>query len=49
MEKAIFINIKLVNKAYTHLLIALKIIIKSTIKPYIEASLFIYNIATTTI
>ena len=47
MEKATSINIELVNKAYTHLLIALKLTIKSTIKPYIETDLFAYNTATT--
>ena len=41
-----FISIELVNKAYTHLLIALEFTIKSTIEPYIETDLFAYNTAT---
>ena len=47
MEKATFISIELANKAYTHLLIALELIIKSAIEPYIETNLFTYNMATT--
>ena len=46
MEKTTSISIKLANKAYIHLLIALKLTIKSTIKPYTETNPFAYNIAT---
>ena len=48
MEEATSISIKLANKAYTHLLIVLELIIKSTTEPYIETDPFTYNIATTT-
>ena len=47
MVEATFINIKLANKAYIHLLTALKLTIKSAIKPYIKTDPFTYNIATT--
>ena len=47
MEEVISINIKLVNKAYIYLLIALKLTIESTIEPYIETDLFTYNMAIT--
>ena len=46
MEKATFISIKLANKAYIHLFMALELTIKSTIKSYIEIDLFAYNTAT---
>ena len=47
MEKATSISIKLANKAYICLLIALKFITKSTTKPYIETDPFAYNTAIT--
>ena len=46
MEKTTSISIKLANKAYIHLLIALKLTIKSTMEPYIETNPFTYNTAT---
>ena len=46
MEEVIFISVKLANKAYTHLLMALELTIKSTMGLYIETDLFTYNIAT---
>ena len=47
MEKVTSINIKLANKAYIHLLIALKLIIKSAMEFYIKTDPFTYNMATT--
>ena len=49
MEEVISISIKLANKAYTHLLIVLELIIKSTTEPYIETDPFTYNTATATV
>ena len=46
MEEATLISVKLANKAYIYLLIALEFIMESAIKPYIETDLFIYNTAT---
>ena len=46
MEEATSINIELANKAYIHLLTALKLTIKSAIEPYIKTDLFTYNMAT---
>ena len=48
MEEVTFISIKLANKAYIHLLTALKFTTKSAIEPYTETNLFTYNIATAT-
>ena len=45
MEEITFISIELANKAYIHLLIALELIIKSIIEPYIETNPFAYNTA----
>ena len=45
IKKATFISVKLANKAYIHLLIALELTIKSAMEPYIETDLFAYNIA----
>ena len=45
MEKETSISIKLANKAYIHLLTALKFTIKSAIEPYTETDPFTYNIA----
>ena len=47
MEKATSINIKLANKAYICLLIALELTIKSATEAYTDTNLFTYNIATT--
>ena len=46
MEEATSISIKLANKAYIYLLMALKLTIKSIIKPYTETNPFTYNTAT---
>ena len=46
MEEVIFISVKLVNKACTHLFMASEFTIKSTMEPYIETDPFAYNIAT---
>ena len=48
MEKTTSISIKLANKTYIYLLIALKLTIKSTTEPYTEIDLFTYNTATAT-
>ena len=48
MEEVAFISIELANKAYMHLLIASEFTIKSTMEPYTETKLFIYNTVTTT-
>ena len=48
MEEVTSISIELANKAYIHLLTALKFTIKSAMEPYTETDLFAYNIATTT-
>ena len=48
MEKETSISIKLANKAYIHLLIALELTIESVMEPYIKINLFAYNIATVT-
>ena len=45
MEEATSISVKLANKAYTHLLIALKLTIEFVTEPYIKTDLFAYNIA----
>ena len=45
MEEATSISIKLANKAYIYLLMALELTIKSIIKLYIETDPFAYNIA----
>ena len=47
MEKVTLINIELVNKAYIHLLIALKLTIKFAMEPYTKTNLFTYSMATT--
>ena len=46
MEKVTSISVELANKAYTHLLTALKLTIESTTELYIETNLFAYNMAT---
>ena len=45
-EEVISISVELANKAYTHLLTALELTIKSTTEPYTETDLFAYNMAT---
>ena len=47
MEKAALISIKLANKAYIHLFMALELTIKFATELYIKTDLFIYNTATT--
>ena len=49
MEKVISINVKLANKACTHLLTALEFTTKSATEPYTETDLFAYNTATATV
>ena len=46
MEKATSISVELANKAYIYLFMALELIIKSIMEPYIETNLFAYNTAT---
>ena len=46
MEEATSINIELANKAYIHLLTAIKLTIESAMEPYIETNPFAYNTAT---
>ena len=48
MEEAIFISVKLVNKAYIYLLTASELTIKSAMEPYTETNPFAYNTATVT-
>ena len=47
MEKTTSISVKLANKAYIHLLTALKLTIESAIKLYTKTNPFTYNIAIT--
>ena len=43
MEKTTSISVELANKAYIHLLIALKFTTESATEPYTETNLFAYN------
>ena len=50
MKKTTFISVELANKAYIHLLMALKLTMESAMESamesYTETDLFAYNIAT---
>ena len=48
MEEITSINIELANKAYIHLLTALKLTTEFAIEPYIKTDPFAYNTATAT-
>ena len=45
MEEVISISVKLANKAYIHLLMALEFITEFTIEPYTETDPFTHNTA----
>jgi hypothetical protein len=48
MEEVTSISVKLANKAYIHLLMALELTTESATEPYIETNPFAYNTATAT-
>ena len=47
IKEVISISVKLANKAYIHLLMALEFTIEPAIEPYMETNPFTYSMATT--